>query len=83
MANCPECGEPLDKEAGDKRRYCCENESCIVMFVHNPDDPQKMRIAYTSFARSRSRGLPRNALNHKSVKQKLGLARARRPQLPW
>ena len=53
--NCPECGKPLKKEKNDESKYYCENESCIVMFVHHPSDPQRARTAYTSFARFKSR----------------------------
>jgi hypothetical protein len=38
MTNCPECGKPL-KKSGRKAKYCCENDSCSVIFVRHPDKP--------------------------------------------
>lgn len=49
VADCPVCGESLVK--GSKSKYCCENESCPVIFVRCSSEPAKRRVSYTSFAR--------------------------------
>jgi len=49
MVSCPKCGQPLMKK-GRKRRYYCDNESCPVIFVRNPYEPDKRATAYASVA---------------------------------
>jgi hypothetical protein len=49
MVNCPECGKPLKKDAA-KGKYCCENNTCSVIFVRHPDKHSIMEIAYKASA---------------------------------
>lgn len=50
MVDCPECGKPLAKGSIDSE-YCCENKKCPVAIVRCPHESDKMKVAYTSFAR--------------------------------
>jgi hypothetical protein len=51
MAICPGCGRPLRREREGEGKYFCENKNCNVVFVVNPDELNRVRVAYTGFAR--------------------------------
>jgi len=53
MVNCPECGKLL-KKGSRKKRYCCENSACSVMFVLHPDNQSIMEIKYKASATSKA-----------------------------
>jgi len=42
--NCPGCGKPLTKRT--KGRYYCENESCNVVLVKYPNNPDNTEIFF-------------------------------------
>jgi len=54
MVNCPKCGEPLVKRT--KTKYFCDNESCPVIFVRCPHEPDRMSVAFTALAREQTIG---------------------------
>jgi hypothetical protein len=70
MVNCPECGKPLRKEGEGNVKYFCENERCNVIFVANPCEPTKARVAYTGFARYKTARLTQNKTYGHSIRQK-------------
>jgi ribosomal protein L37AE/L43A len=45
IAYCPGCGKPLAKKA-TKGKYYCENESCKVIFVKYPYNPDIAEIFF-------------------------------------
>jgi len=45
IAYCPGCGKPLAKRA-TKGKYCCESESCKVIFVKYPYTPDITEIFF-------------------------------------